>query len=302
MRKSQSLHASARKYFNFETEFRMYLRSQNYVTFFIAMLFLSMSHTIMTPFFCQATDSLEIAGTGDSQSLLRMLAPYFMQSRPDLTVEIPDSIGSGGGIKGLLANRYELVRTARPLKAKEQDGTLVEYPFALSPVVFAVHPTATGIDNLTTTQIIGIYTGAIKSWDQLGGPASPIYPVDREPGDSSRVILEDHMPGFKEMKSVAKIFYTTPETIAAISQHQYTIGFLPHGPALDAQLQVVTIDGSAPAAVDIKNGSYPYVCTYFLVARKPVSKQATQFIDFIYSPEARAFMTKRGLIPLDKKQ
>jgi len=287
---------------NFNAKCLMYAKTKNFVTFFIVLILLSMAHAVMTPSHCQASDRLEIAGTGDSQSLLRMLAQQFMQSRPGLTIEIPDSIGSGGGIKGLLANQYELVRTARPLKAKEQDGTLVEYPFAISPVVFAVHPSVTGIDNLTTTQIIGIYSGAITSWDQLGGPTSPIYPVDREPGDSSRVILESHMPGFREMKSVAKIFYTTPETAAAVSQHKYTIGFLPHGLALDAQLQVASIDGFAPEVEDIKNGSYPYVCTYFLVARKSASSLATEFINFIYSPDARALMTKRGLIPLDKKR
>lgn len=273
-------------------------------TFFLSILVvLALSWVAPGPLFlteCPADEELVVAGTGDSQSILRILAQHFMQTGSHCVVKIPDSIGSGGGIKDVLSNRHELARTARPLKPEEQDGTLVEYPFAISPVVFVIHPSVTGITNLTNRQIIDIYTGRTHSWGQLGGPAVPIYPVDREPCDSSRTILENHMQGFREAKSVAKIFYTTPEAVAAIREHRYTIGFLPLGLALESNLHVVAIDGFAPISRDIKTGTYPYIATYALVARKPVSRRATEFIDFIYSPDAAAIMTKHGLIPLGR--
>lgn len=251
---------------------------------------------------CRATEELVVEGTGDSQSILRILAQHFMRSRPHFNVKVPDSIGSGGGIKNLLENRCELARTARPLKDKEQNGTLVEYPFAHSPIVFAIHSSVNGISNLTTGEIIDIYTRKTKFWDRLGGADAPIYPIDREPGDSSRSILENRMQGFAAAKSLAKIFYTTPDTLLAASQHKYTISFMPLGLALDANLKVVSIDGFAPNNPNIRSGSYPYVCTYTLVARKPVPKRATEFIDFIYSPEARAIMSQHGLIPMNRAQ
>jgi len=251
---------------------------------------------------CLANEHLVVDGTGDSQAILRMLAQQFMNSRPERIVKVPDSVGSGGGIKNLRNNRCELARTARPIKEKEQDGTLVEYRFAASPIVFAINPSVTGISNLTTGQIIDIYTGTTTVWNQLGGVEAPIYPVDREPGDSSRTILERKMKKFKEAKSVAKVFYTTPETVNALTQHRSTIGFLPLELALDSKLKAVSIDGFAPNSENIHSGNYPYVCTFSLVARKPVPQRAIEFIDFIYSPEAAAVMTKHGLMPLDRTQ
>lgn len=282
------------------------MRIHNYAGRTGCLLVLSLLlYAAYSPFFpgsCHAEDLLEIPGSGDSQSLLRMFAQDFMKNQPDIVVDIPDSIGSTGGIKGLLNKRYELIRTARPLKDHEQNGTLIEYPFAICPVAFALHPSVTGITNLTSSQIVAIYTGAITSWEQLGGPAAPIYPVDREPGDSSRTIIEKRMEGFARAKSVAKIFYTTPETKETLRQHKFTIGFLPKCLAEEMHLTIVSIDGFEPNTANIHDGSYPYFSTFSLVAREPVSESSKQFIRYIYSSNAAKIMKQCGLIRLDKNR
>jgi phosphate transport system substrate-binding protein len=224
-----------------------------------------------------------------------------MARYPEYRIEIPDSIGSGGGIRGLLQNRFELVRTARPPKEKEQDGSLVEHPFALSPVVFCTGPSTGGVENLSSAQVIGIYTGAITNWEQVGGLPAPIYPVDREAGDSSRSILERHMDGFKAARSVAKIFYTTPETADAIADHNYTLGFLPAGLARARGLKILSIDGVPPDRDSIDHGRYPYYGVFYLVSRGRLSKAAEAFIDYLYGADAVATIQKRGLIPIGKK-
>ncbi|BBO82310.1 phosphate-binding protein [Desulfosarcina ovata subsp. sediminis] len=245
-----------------------------------------------------AGQPLVIAGTGDSQALLYMLAGQLMKRHPEYQIEIPDSIGSGGGIKGLLQKRFELVRTARPLKAKEQDGTLVENPFALSPIAFCTHPSVTGVDNLTSTQVIGIYTGVIANWKQVGGQPAPIYPVDREAGDSSRTILERNMENFKAARSVAKIFYSTPEAAEAIAGHKYTIGFLPLGLARSLYLNILSIDGVSPGRDSLRNGQYPYFSIFYLVSHVGCSKTAKAFVDYVYSPEAVEIIKEHGLVPM----
>ena len=91
------------------------------------------------------TTTLTIAGTGDSQDLLRILAQRFMRDNPDIQVAVPDSVGTTGGIRSVLTGRAELARTARPLRADEVAGGLAETVFAHVPVVFAVHPSVTGV-------------------------------------------------------------------------------------------------------------------------------------------------------------
>ena len=45
--------------------------------------------------------TLTIEGTGASQDILRSVAKAFTEANPGITVNVPDSIGSGGGVKAL---------------------------------------------------------------------------------------------------------------------------------------------------------------------------------------------------------
>ncbi len=244
---------------------------------------------------------LTIPGTGDSQFLLRDIAREFQRAdeNTDLSIQIPDSIGSGGGIKAILNGDAELARTARPLKQGEAAAGLQQYRFALSPIVFVVHPSIRQITNLSTEQIIGIYSGQYRNWRELGGPNAKIYAVDREPGDSSRTNLENRMPSFADTDSVAKLFYTTPEAAQAIANHRYTIGFLPATAAKHHGLQTIAIDGVTPNEANILNGSYPYATPFFLVTKRPASTSAQRIIEFLFTERAQHLMRLRGAVPIE---
>ena len=238
-------------------------------------------------------ETLVVSGTGDSQSLLRALAPLFEQSHPGVTVKVPDSIGSGGGIRAISQGTIDLARTARPLKEKEKQG-LIQHPFAVSPVVFVTHPSVLGIENLTTEQILGIFSGNFRNWQLLGGPDNRIYSITREKGDSSRRVLDRNLAGFSAIKPVGKTFYSTPNTVEAITGHRYTIGYLPLSEALHSKVNILALDGVAPSMENLASGSYPLVNTFYIVSKGEPTGIAKKFLDFLYSKEARAIIEQYG--------
>lgn len=140
-----------------------------------------------------AQEKIVVAGTGDSLQILRLLAGAFESANPGKKIEVPDSIGSSGGIKSLAEGKCDLARAAQPLKLKEMSNNLTYKEFAFSPVVFAVSANVKGFDNLANEQVTGIFSGEINSWDMLGGEKSKIYVAMREEGDSS---LERGVEGF----------------------------------------------------------------------------------------------------------
>jgi len=141
-----------------------------------------------------------IPGTGDSQRLLRLLAYRYEVLHPGIRVVIPKSVGSGGGIKAVGEGKAEIGRVARPLKKREERYGLKYLRFAYSPVIFTVHPSVENVADLSPDQIVGIYSGRIASWSGVGGSSGKIYPVGREPGDSSRDVIETHIKGFGEIE------------------------------------------------------------------------------------------------------
>ncbi|MBU4117543.1 MAG: hypothetical protein KJ555_02120, partial [Proteobacteria bacterium] len=75
----------------------------------INVLLALLSFLVFPPFPSQAENAkqLVIPGTGDSQVLLQKLAVLYTKNRP-VTVEIPESIGSGGGIRSVITGKTEI--------------------------------------------------------------------------------------------------------------------------------------------------------------------------------------------------
>jgi len=246
---------------------------------------------------------LVIPGTGDSQVLLLKLAQLYAKNRPGITVEIPESIGSGGGIRSVITGKNEIARVARPLTEKESGQGLKSKVFAQAPVVFAVNPGVTGAENLSLEQIVGIYSGRIPQWDALDTALSgvgKIYVMNREEGDSSRTVLGNLIPGFKEIAVPAgATVYSTPEAVQTLMASPGTIGYLPMPAVVGTGLRVLQVQGIAPSAANVRQKKYQIVIPFALVWKDTLSPRAQDFLDFISSPAARKLMLDNGAIPVE---
>lgn len=245
------------------------------------------------------SDIITIAGTGDSQLLLRELSHQFetFVSDKKIIIKIPDSVGSSGGLKALRTKRVTLARTARALNENEKKNGFQEYQFAHSPIVFAVHPSVKGIKNLNHEQIIGIYNRTFRNWNELGGPKQPIYPIQRERGDSSRSVLEKKFSDFPSVREV-KIYYSTPETALALTEHKYTIGYLPLYIAQAHNLKIISYNGIKPTEKNVLLGYYNLVSPFYIVSNGNPSGSVKTFMNFLRSNPAKKMIRKFGAIPV----
>ncbi|UCH73875.1 MAG: substrate-binding domain-containing protein [Rhodospirillales bacterium] len=230
-----------------------------------------------------ASEELTIVGTGDGIPILQSLGSAFSQMNPDVRVNVPPSIGSGGGIKAVGNEEFMLGRVARPIKGKESHFGLTYQPIAKVPVVFFVNPNV-GVRNLTADQIAGIYGGRITNWNEVGGPNMRIRVVRREDGDSSLGVLRKTFPGFKELAITpkAKEALTTQENFELVERKGGTIGFGPYSGAVKSNVQILTVDGVAPTAA-----GYPSATVIALIYKEKYNKGAVnQFLGFATSPAA----------------
>ncbi|MBI4792282.1 MAG: substrate-binding domain-containing protein [Deltaproteobacteria bacterium] len=241
-------------------------------------------------------NTIVICGTGDSQNLLRLLAAAYEERRTDMTVEVPDSIGSNGGIKATAAGKCDLGRVSRPLKENEKELNLSYLLFARSPVVFLVNATVREVKSITEGQAAAVFSGAITHWSELGGRHEKIYVANREKGDSSLTVIENHIPAFKEIKKQAgQTLYTTPENIAAISRYRNTIGYAPLAEAQNQpDILVLRLNDIAPDRINVMDGTYKLIIPFGLVWKNEPSPQVKGFIDFLASPAAEQIMAGHG--------
>lgn len=247
-----------------------------------------------------ALEQLIIEGTGDSQLLLRQLGERFEQINPDIHIIVPESIGSSGGIKALIKGKSHMARVARPLKKREMAtaDNLVYLVFAYSPVVFIANLPTECIDNLTTKQVVGIFSGTVANWSELGAcPEHKIYVAMREEGDSSRTIIEKKLPGVKDIvQFTGKVIYSTPEALSILEEHPYTFGYLPYG-TVSRKLQVMALDGVPPGEAQVLDGHYPLVSPLGLVWKGRLSDAGKKFLTFLSSDEGKNIMRQMKVVP-----
>ncbi len=259
--------------------------------FLISLLFVFQSSL-------QAKERLLICGTGDSQSILREIAIMFEKTHPDVDVEVPDSIGSSGGIRMTAKGRCDLGRVARRLKEKEKKYQLKYRLFAYSPVVFAANLKGRSSLGLTSEEILDIFKGKIRTWKPFIGEDRPIYVANREPGDSSRRVLEKTMPGWKNIKTFAgATVYSTPELVSTLIKNPYTIGYGPLAMLQNRGLTLISIDGYGPDVKNVQKGLYRHLTPFGIVWKGRLEGNRKAFVDFLFSPQVRELLLKRGLIP-----
>ncbi len=240
-------------------------------------------------------EGISIVGTGDGVKVLKALGTVFEKGHPGVNIEIPDSIGSSGGIKAVGEGTALLGRVARPIKAKEQDYGLGHRPFARVPVVFFVNPII-GIQGLTAREVCAIYSGKITNWKEVGGKDLPIVVVRREDTDSSLEVLRKSFPGFKDLVLTGKatLAEKTPLMFEIVETQPAAIGFGPHDVAKNAKVRMLAIDGRLPTFP-----GYPSVNILALIYKDgKLSGNAKAFVDFATSPAAAPIIAAAGGVPL----
>jgi len=241
---------------------------------------------------------LTIEGTGDSQAVLKKLANEFTKLNPSIQVVIPKSIGSGGAIKNIINNTLTLGRTARALKQSEIDAGVKEIVFGLSPVVFVVHNSKIN-PNLSTENIIDIYSGKIKNFEDIKGSniRGQIFQIMREAGDSSLNILQNNIVWFKDIKKyIGKIAYNTNEAKKYLIKYKNTIGYIPLGIIKNTQLKIIVVDNISATRENILNASYKLTTPFSLIYKGQLKGIEKQFVKFLKTLKAKQIMEYNGVV------
>ncbi len=242
-----------------------------------------------------AAEEITIVGTGSGMSVLKTVGKAFTLKNPEIRIVIPDSIGSGGGIKTVGNDQYKIGRIARKIKEKEKYYNLTYIPFCKMPIVFFINKSV-GIADLTTAQICDIYSGKITNWQAVGGKNAKIRVIRREDGDSSLRILLEFFPGFADIAqtSKSKTTFSDPSTCQLTERKAHSIAYGTYINARNYDVDILAINGKKPTAAN-----YPYIGTLaFVFKKKEFKGDVKKFVKFATSVNAHETIKRSGGIPI----
>src|SRR5438552_5694356 len=94
--------------------------------------------------------------------------------------------GSGAGITAVEGGNAGIGNSDVYASASKYPD-LVDHQVAVIPFAVVLNSQVTGVTNLTSAQIVQIYTGKATNWSKLGGPNLPIVVISRPAGSGTRV-------------------------------------------------------------------------------------------------------------------
>ena len=108
---------------------------------------------------------ITVGGSSSVTPVMEKLAEAYMALNPDVTVIVQQS-DSTTGVTGTIEGTVDLGMASRALKAEEEEQGVVGTTIAMDGIAVIVN-LENDTEDLTTEQIMNIYTGAITDWSEL---------------------------------------------------------------------------------------------------------------------------------------
>jgi phosphate transport system substrate-binding protein len=208
---------------------------------------------------------------------------------------------TASGLDAVAMGSADLAGSARNSDNSAEDANLTFTPVAwdaLGMITQASNP----VSNLTLKQVHDIYYGKITNWSEVGGPNAPIdlYAV-ASPGDGVEYSLRELLYGRGDQSIAApRLYVNTHQLEEGVDLNQNGLGVATLADiSSNAKIKAIAINGVAPNATSVGNGSYVLFTPLYLVSnpRNPKAAQVSAFIDFLQTDAAKAAMRVHGVLP-----
>ena len=210
----------------------------------------------------------------------------------------------------LVSGEADLLLVARPAEeafayADEMGVELEMRPIGVDALVFLTGE-ENPVDSLTQQQAVGIYTGEITNWREVGGADAEIIAYQRNKTAGSQVMMEEVVMQGEPMMDAPMEYRPAEmgELVDEVASYRnsaigYSVYYYVTEMYMREGVKLLAIDGVAPSNETIASGEYPYTQYNYAVIRKDEKENspARQLFDFLTTPEGKALMAAQGYVP-----
>ena len=216
--------------------------------------------------------------------------------------------GSGQGAKAVIEGTGDFGLLAREAKDSEKEAIADyhEYLVGIDALTLAVNPENPLLelrDDLTTEEIVKLFSGEYATWQDLdpGLPAEAVVVITRDIGGGAHEVFQNKIMGDAEVKSDAIQAPSMGALVTKIIENKWAVGYASFGVANQNAGQVVPlkVDGVEATAENIVSGAYVIQRPLLIIgAGEPTAVQKA-FIDIVLGEEGQQTVEAMGFIPVN---
>ncbi|MDY5272278.1 phosphate ABC transporter substrate-binding protein [Tractidigestivibacter sp.] len=245
--------------------------------------------------------TVNCSGATSFQPLVEAAAKKFEDENPDVTIAITGG-GSGQGLSDVRDGKAQIGRSdvfAEEKLDASDAAALTDHTVCvvgMGPIVNS----KVDVDDLTTDQLKGIFTGQITDWSEVGGTAGKIQVIERKAGSGTRATFEAAaLGGDKAPDTFAPVAEedSSGTVVEKIQQTEGSISYLAFSYFDDTKFKALKVDGVKATADNVCNGTFK-IWAYEHMYTKDADEATQAFIDYMMSDKVQGSMVEaQGFIP-----
>ncbi|WP_420844886.1 phosphate ABC transporter substrate-binding protein PstS family protein [Marinitoga litoralis] len=251
------------------------------------------------------SSKLIIKGSNTIFPVAQLWIEELKKENPDLEITL-EGAGSSTGIAALLNGTTDIANSSRFLKEKEIQKMNEEGKY-FAPIVVAYDGIAIivnkklGIDNISLETLKGIYTGKLRTWNQVNPnlPKKRIVIYSRNTASGTFETFENKVLKGERMAPTVKMVESTQFEIEQVSKNPYAIAYVGIGYVTE-DVKVLKVENIEPTKINILNSSYPISRPLFMFIDVtngwPESGAIKEYITFGLSKKGQDLAEKAGYI------
>ena len=267
--------------------------------------------------FFSKKDTSRIGIAVTTKPLMQLVKPAFAAKYPN--VYFNEIINQTGVVVDSVITGYaDVAITTRTIKdyEKQKAPTLVGTPIGLDGLVLAVAK-SNPITNLTFNQIVGIYTGTITNWKQVGGKDLPIVVIGRNKAYDPINLFADFMQLDTKLvekgvlysvkgkdvwsKILTPALATNDEALAMLNKIEGVITYFPlqvlnEYKAKEYNVKALSFNGVEATHETVENGTYFIHRQLNAITNGKLNKNVALLIDFLLSKEGQKILNQAGFL------
>lgn len=246
-----------------------------------------------------ATDFFDTYGTWNS----------YDSALPEEDIAIYVSAGgSGQGTKAVIDGTSTFGMVARGVKDEEKEAIEDEREYqvgidALTVAVNPENPVTEIMDDLTTEQIVSLFSGEYATWKDLDAslPEEEVVVITRDINGGAHEVFQKNIMGDAEVKADAIQASSMGELVQDIIDNPYAIGYASFGVANQnaGKVFVMKVNGVEPTTENIIDGSYIIQRPLLLVGSGEPTAVQQAFLDVVLGEEGQKTVEEMGFIPMN---
>ncbi len=249
----------------------------------------------------QLQGRITITGSSTMAPLVAEVGRRFEGEHPEVRVDVQTG-GSSQGMADVRRGTAQIGMISRALRPEESElngGTI-----AMDGIAFIVHED-NGVTELTHDAIVGIFTGTIHRWNDVGAGEGEITVVNKANGRATLEVFLDHFQLSSDAVRPSVIIGENQQGIRTVVGDPGAIAYVSIGTATyeaarGTPIRLPAVDGVEPTMETVGSGVFPLVRPLTLVTQQDLNPVVAAFLAYAASAHVHDLVEGHYFVPVQE--